>query len=393
MRALRSFTYAALAVAAGAFVLPSAHGRTEISDAAQPQLAASADGRVWLAYGRYLEAPAASGAAADHSHHTGHGDAPKKKGHQPPSRTGELFVAASTDGGTSFTAAIKVATLPKLMLGMRRGPRLAAHGDRLTVTAIAHELVGFTSLDAGKTWSGPVTINDVPTAAREGLHDLALAPDGTLFVTWLDLRQQRTELWSATSRDGGRTWSKNEPVYRSPEKSICECCHPTALFDADGNLAVMWRNSLEGSRDMWLATRPAGAAQFSPARKLGTGTWKLNACPMDGGRLIALGRGEFAAVWQRSGEIFFSAATGPETSLGHGKQPVALALDRANPLVVWQQGTELVSRRGARDAAPRKHATDARFPSLILLADRQTPLLAYERGPAKGPTSVIVERL
>lgn len=79
----------------------------------------------------------------------------------------------------------------------------------------------------------------MPASAREGLHDLAGGPSGKLFVTWLDLRNGKMELWDATSVHGGRTWARDEQIYKSPDKSICEGCHPTALFGLDGNLAVM----------------------------------------------------------------------------------------------------------------------------------------------------------
>lgn len=330
----------------------------QIPDAAQPQLAVAADGRVWVAYGQAKD----------------------------------VLVARSEDGGKTFAKAVKVVSLPQLMLGMRRGPRIAAHGDRLTLTVIADELFAFHSRDGGRTWSAPVTINEVPTSAREGLHDLAGSADGQLFVTWLDLRSGKMELWGAGSKDGGRTWGKNEQVYRSPDKSICECCHPSALFDADGNLAIMWRNSIEGSRDMWISTRAKGAAQFSAARKVGEGTWKINGCPMDGGRIMALGGGHFGAVWQRNGEIFISREESTEVNLGKGKQPVAVHTD--GPLmVIWQQGTDLVALHSLHGSEPVKHASEARFPSVVALPNGKGVLLAYECGPAKGATSVMIEKL
>lgn len=329
----------------------------EKSAALQPQLALGAAGRVWLVQGQ----------GAD------------------------VMLARSDDGGATFAPAAKVVTVPHLMLGNRRGPRIAAHGDRLTITVIADELLAFASADAGRTWTGPVTINDVPASAREGLHDLTGGPGGELFVTWLDLRHGRTELWGAGSRDGGRTWSADELVYRSPEKTICECCHPSALFDADGNLAVMWRNSIAGARDLWMTTRAKGTAEFAPARKLGEGTWKVAGCPMDGGRIVALGGGAFAAVWQRAGEVFYSPPRGPEVRLGAGKQPVA-ALVRGEPVVLWQQGTDLVLARGLGGGAPTKHAVDARFAVLLPSADGRSALLASEQGPAKSPR-VVVEPL
>ncbi len=383
MHQFRYFSAFAITVALGlvCFARAPASG-TEIANAAQPQLTLGVDGRVWMVYGQAGDAPPVT-----------HADGQKHQGHQPQGRSGDVFVVSSRDGGATFSQPSKVASVPKLMLGMRRGPRIVAHGDRLTVTIIAHELLAFTSTDGGKTWSAPSTINEVPTSAREGLHDLAGAPDGPLFVTWLDLRNGKTELWGAASEDGGRTWAKNEQVYRSPDKTICECCHPSALFDADGNLAIMWRNSIEGSRDMWMSTRAKGAKQFSAARKLGEGTWKIVGCPMDGGRILALGGGHFGAVWQRNGEVFISRSEGAEMSLGKGKQPVAIHTGSAPPLVFWQQGADLVSLASLHGSEPVKHASDARFPSAVALPGGKGIVLAYERGPTKGATTVTVERL
>ncbi len=356
----------------------------EFPAASQPQLTSGSDGRIWLVFGRVGEAPPAPPV---------HAEGQKHSGHQPPRRSGEVFVAQSRDNGIIFSQPVKVDRVPDLMLGMRRGPRISVQGDRVTVTLVAHELLAYTSIDGGKTWSAPATVNDVPTSAREGLHDLAGAPDGSLYVTWLDLRNGKMELWGASSRDGGRTWAKNEQVYKSPDISICECCHPSALFDAGGNLAVMWRNSIEGTRDMWISTRSKGANRFSPATKVGRGTWMLKACPMDGGRIVALGEGKFGAVWQRAGEVFLSLDGAAEVSIGQGKQPVAIKPANGEPLIVWQQGANLVSPRGRTGEERMNHATDARFPSLIALPNSKGFLLAYERGPAKGATSVTIERL
>ncbi len=382
MNEFRFFSAFAITVALGGVCFAQNPAfRTEIANAAQPQLTIGSDGRVWMVYGQAGDAPPAKA------------DGQKHEGHRPQGRSGDVFVVSSKDGGATFSQPSKVASVPKLMLGMRRGPRIAAQGDRITVTIIAHELLAFTSTDGGKTWSEPATINEVPTSAREGLHDLAGAADGQLFVTWLDLRNGKMELWGAASKDGSRSWAKNEQVYRSPDKSICECCHPSALFDADGNLAVMWRNSIEGSRDMWLTTRAKGAAQFSAARKLGEGTWKIAGCPMDGGRILALGGGQFGAVWQRNGEVFISRGEGAEMNLGKGKQPVAVHTGNAPPMVIWQQGADLVSLASLHGSEPVKQASDARFPSIVALPGGKGVLVAYERGPAKGATTVTVERL
>jgi len=143
---------------------------------------------------------------------------------------------------------------------------------------------------------------------------------------------------------------------------------------------------------MWIAVRARGAAEFGPATKLGEGSWKLNACPMDGGRIVALGGGAFGAVWTRNGEVYFSHREGAETKLGQGKQPVAVVARDGRPLVVWQQGTGLVSGGGNPGATPTSRAADARFPSVLTVPGDRGILLAYERGE-KAATSIVVERL
>jgi hypothetical protein len=393
MKSLRLFVASVLALGVLLFV-HSAAAKTEIPNASLPQLTVGTDGRVWLVYAQAASAsaPAAGShdqhkaSSGDHGSHEAKGH--KKGGHGPQGRAGDVFVASSKDGGATFGDPIKVAHVPQLMVGNRRGPRIAAIGDRIIVTMIAHELIAFTSTDGGKTWSEPVTINNVPNSAHEGLHNLAGSRTGELFVTWLDLRNGKTELRGAASRDAGRTWAKNELIYKSPDKSICECCHPSALFDAEGNLAVMWRNSIEGSRDMWLTTRAKGASQFTSARKLGEGTWKINGCPHDGGTIVALGDGKFGAVWQREGQVYLIRADGPEVALGKGRQPAAAATDKG-PLVIWNDGTQLVASGEALSKAPKAKFSEGRFPSLAALPGGKGAVLAYETG-AKG---IVIERL
>ena len=327
--------------------------RIEIPRAEQPQLCASNDGTIWLTYGQ----------------------------------KGAVFVAESTDAGATFSPGREIGNLSDLSFGMRRGPRIAAHGDSVTVTVPGDELMAYASHDRGKSWTGPVVVNDTPSSAREGLHDLTVAPDGRLFVTWLDQRNGAMQLWAAESADGGTIWAKNQLVYRSPDKSVCECCHPSALFDGEGNLAVMWRNSISGARDLWMAVRRKGETDFSTAKKLGSGTWPLNACPMDGGRIIALGGGRFASVWQRAGEVFYAPLDGPELRIGKGRQPVATTRSGITT-VYFQDGTDLVSVEvGSNNPLPAKHAANARFASAVQFLDNGAAVLAYEQdAAAAAPT-------
>ena len=214
-------------------------------------------------------------------------------------------------------------------------PVSAATKDAVTITAIAGkrgggqdgDLLAWRSTDHGKTWGQPAVLNDVTDAAREGLHGFAAGPGNVLFAVWLDLRKDEsseggTKLYGTISRDGGKTWEKNARVYASPEGTICQCCHPSVAIDAKGVLHVMWRNALNGSRDLYYTASIDGGKTFASAQKLGHGTWTLNACPMDGGDMTTAGNGQIDSVWRRQEEIFAASPGKEEQVLGKGRNPV-----------------------------------------------------------------------
>ena len=62
-----------------------------------------------------------------------------------------------------------------------------------------------TSSCSGRLMSAPhrpaIVINDVPGAAREGLHGMAANAAGVVVIAWLDRRAARTRINAATSRD------------------------------------------------------------------------------------------------------------------------------------------------------------------------------------------------
>ncbi|BDC48018.1 hypothetical protein F183_A03340 [Bryobacterales bacterium F-183] len=260
-----------------------------------------------------------------------------------------VYFTSSSDNGATFAAPVKVAETGALALGRHRGPRVAILRDgTLVVSAIAGEkvatgphahglpeagnLLTWRSTDHGKTWTRSATINDVPGAAREGLHAMTLAADGkTLHSVWLDLRDKGTKLYGSKSDDGGKTWAKNTLVYESPDGTICQCCHPSLTADTRGNIWMMWRNVIGGNRDMYVLNTSAAKPE---AVKQGIGTWPLNACPMDGGAFAVDPDGKVSSAWRRDGAVFLAERGAAEVELGKGKD-VAMARNKRGSFVAW----------------------------------------------------------
>ena len=129
-------------------------------------------------------------------------------------------------------------------------------------------------------------------------------PDGhgQLAAVWLDLRNQGTRLFGAFSQDEGATWSKNVLIFEAPGGTICQCCAPSLVATGPGDFTVMFRNVLGESRDLYTLRVKDGRVISKPA-KVGSGTWTINACPMDGGGVL-YSRGQLISAWRRGGDVF-----------------------------------------------------------------------------------------
>jgi hypothetical protein len=295
-----------------------------------------------------------------------------------------VYFSVSHDRGLSFSTPVKVAEAEILPLNRHRGPRIAMlGGGAIVISAVggkklaegphAHglpsdgDLLMWRSTDGGKTWSRSIRINDVAGAPTEGLHALAADAKGNLFAAWLDKRSGTgTELYGARSTDGGRRWSTNARIYASPEGTICQCCHPSVAVAPDGQILVMWRNWLGGSRDMYLS-RSRDGVTFTKAEKIGTGTWPLNACPMDGGGIAVAGQ-RVVTAWRRDGEIFTASPGEAEVKLGQGIDVAIAPGTEGGVYAVWTSKEGLLAAvpggKGSVTLAPK-----GTFPSVVALTD------------------------
>ena len=176
-------------------------------------------------------------------------------------------------------------------------------------------------------------VNDRPKAAREGLHAMAADAEGQWRrCGWTTASGRRASACGARfPSDGGATWAKNMMLYEVPGGTICECCHPSLASAGHGEFVVMWRNALEGSRDMY-AMRLRDGSVAGPGQQ-GVGTWKLDACPMDGGGLV-LRNGRTASAWRRGKDVYLVEEGKPEMKLAAG-QDVAMAANNQGLYVVW----------------------------------------------------------
>ncbi|MCE7995369.1 MAG: hypothetical protein HEP71_25555 [Roseivirga sp.] len=149
------------------------------------------------------------------------------------------------------------------------------------------------------------------------------------------------KIFIAESSDGGKTWTKSKLVYASPDGSVCECCKPSLISEGN-NLYIMFRNNMDGNRDLYLTQSVNGGAAFSKPEKLGQGNWEINGCPMDGGDLT-FANGQILSVWQRQGQIYAASPGQREQLLGQGRSP-ALAITPEGNYYFWNLGGNILGK-------------------------------------------------
>ena len=127
------------------------------------------------------------------------------------------------------------------------------------------------SSDGGVSWSAPVKVNDDLIAPLNGqwMQALAVGPDGTVHMTWLDDRDDPTgqfaTVYYATSQDGGATWSANQRISDVPfdgEGGYHQSGSGTigdymGLAVSDVAVYPFWSDTRNGQNDVFSAIIPA----------------------------------------------------------------------------------------------------------------------------------------
>lgn len=246
-----------------------------------------------------------------------------------------IMYTYSEDKGRSFSSPELVDTLAAMVAGAACSPQITTTEDGLSIIAAnnAGNIFSFIKDQSGK-WTKTARVNDMDTTNKEGFLGLSSDGNNILFAIWPDLRDDgHNKIYGARSTDGGKSWSKNIMIYTSPDSTICECCKPSVIMKGR-NIYVMFRNFLNGNRDLYLIQSADGGNSFGEAQKLGTGNWQLDGCPMDGGSIVVNNSGEVQTVWRREDKIFSAVPGAAEKEIGKGKGCTIETVNRKN-IYAW----------------------------------------------------------
>jgi hypothetical protein len=149
----------------------------------------------------------------------------------------------------------------------------------------------------------------------------------------------------------------------------------------------MFRNSMRGMRDMYLATSPDGGRSWARSSELGSLDWEIAACPMDGGALGFDSSGGPVGVF-RSGDRIYLTRGAASAEVAIGKNPW-LAMRGATPIIVWQSGSGVYVQTGTDSGTRRRLSESGTDP--VVVATKDGAIAAW-RGTGAAP-GVFVQRL
>src|SRR5690606_2687359 len=242
----------------------------------------------------------------------------------------DVYLARSDDGGATYGAPVRVNHIPGDAAPHAQAPAQVVVGPDGTVYVVwqnntkiegrrfpASDLRLARSRDGGRSFEPAVYVNDDAGGlpASHTFHDVAVLPDGTVLVSWIDgraraaaeaaanaggsgaptgsarggspaasggaghhgghgaLEEPSSQIRVARSLDGGRTFGPSVLV----AEQACPCCRTSLAVGPSGEVYLAWRAVFAGSiRDVVVARSDDGGRSFRPAIPVHDDGWRLD---------------------------------------------------------------------------------------------------------------------
>ena len=334
----------------------------------------------------------------------------------------DVFVAVSRDGARTFGPPVQVNAIagearlggempPRVMLRARAGtadPEIVvlwtARGETTAIRTAR-------SLDGGKTFAAPTTLQSEEAAGDRGWPALTLDAQGVAHAIWLDHRSLARPAGQAphanhhdgTTADGVAMAQKSGLYYAalgtsaSPERAlamgVCYCCKTAIVAGADGAIFTAWRHVYEGNlRDIAFSASRDGGRTFAAPVRVSQDDWAINGCPDDGPAMSVDASGTVHLVWPTvvggqtpEGALFYASSRDGRTFSPRLRIPTLGSPKPSHPQIAIDGGGRIVvawdeAVNGRRMAAMReiRRSADAKV-------SFGEPIVLSTQGPAVYP--------
>lgn len=225
-------------------------------------------------------------------------------------KDGHVAVSYSDDRGKTYSTPVPVNPEAEFVAadGENRPKILVAGNGNIYVsytrsmeTPFAGNVRFSRSMDGGKSFSAPITVNDNLEPFTHRFDAMGINGRGQIYIAWLDKRDaaaanKKGEKYSgiavyyAVSDDEGKNFKAN---VKAADHS-CECCRVAMAMDTDDYPVIAWRHNYDTNiRDHALVKLDG---KMAPVR-LSHENWTVAACPHHGPSLSIAADGIYHATW------------------------------------------------------------------------------------------------
>jgi hypothetical protein len=181
------------------------------------------------------------------------------------------------------------------------------------------------STDAGQSFEPVRTLNSAAEndlsatmhggfAAAHAFGTLLATDNGDVHVYWIDTRlmdesDTAAALFATVSRDGGKTFAQDQPVF---EDSVCPCCQLAADSTDDVIFLASRQTYTDNYRDAAIAFSTDQGGSFGARIPVGEGRWQIEGCPLKRIDVAAHGNYVYTASYTRGREpagVYLSRST------------------------------------------------------------------------------------
>lgn len=236
------------------------------------------------------------------------------------SQNGHIYLTTSSDRGKHFRSPTIVNRIPELIYddGENR-PKIVLGESEEIYISWTHKTPGrysgdvrfARSLDGGKTFDAPITVNSDRAIISHRFESMSLDKKGRIYLVWIDKRdaakakknQQEyagVSLYFAVSDNFGESFQANRKLV----DHSCECCRIAIDQDKSGKVVALWRHVYPGNvRDHAIAylNPETPPIQGMPTRASDDG-WKIDGCPHHGPDLSIDKKDRAHLAWFTQGE-------------------------------------------------------------------------------------------
>jgi hypothetical protein len=221
-----------------------------------------------------------------------------------------VIVDYSSDEGKTFSAPVMVNNIqesigaegdsrPKIAIG-KKG-EVFISWTRALEKPFSGDIRFARSIDGGKTFSIPVTVNDNREIISHRFDALTVGNDGLVYLVWLDKRDlsaakkkheayDGSALYYTVSEDSGASFSANKKI----ADHSCDCCRIALAVPPGDAPAIFWRHVYPGNVRDHAFTRLDGKNDI---RRVSHDEWKIEACPHHGPALSVAPDGVYHFAW------------------------------------------------------------------------------------------------